>query len=110
MQMRAGVAKKTIRSIRQQAFEATHLFDSHPESSLDFEKVRAAIKDGYDQPFLLIDSAIVREKARRFTGAMPRVQSHYAVMANPDPRDLCLLLESDAGSEISPIAELDLPL
>jgi len=30
MQMRAGVAKKTIRSIRQQAFEATHLFDSHP--------------------------------------------------------------------------------
>ncbi len=42
MQMRAGVAKKTIRSIRQQPFEATHLFDSHPESSLDFEKVRGA--------------------------------------------------------------------
>jgi hypothetical protein len=50
MQMRAGVAKKTIRSIRQQAFEATHLFDSHPESSLDFEKVRAAVKDGYEKP------------------------------------------------------------
>ena len=40
MQMRAGVARKTIKSIRQQAFEQTHLFDSHPESSLDFDKVR----------------------------------------------------------------------
>src|SRR5258708_2374529 len=92
MQMRAGVAKKTIRSIRQQAFEATHLFDSHPESSLDFEKVRAAVKDGYDKPFLLIDSAIVREKTRRFTAAMPRVLPHYAIKANPDPRILKLML------------------
>jgi len=92
MQMRAGVAKKTIRSVRQQAFEATHLFDSHPESSLDFEKVRAAVKDGYDKPFLLIDSTIVREKTRRFTAAMPRVLPHYAVKANPDPRILKLML------------------
>src|SRR5439155_1471423 len=72
MQMRASVARKTIKSIRQQAFEQTHLFDSHPESSLDFEKVRSAVKDGYDKPFLLIDSSIIREKTRRFTAAMPR--------------------------------------
>src|SRR5437667_4317416 len=110
MQMRAGVAKKTIRSIRQQAFEATHLFDSHPESSLDFEKVRAAVKDGYDKPFLLIDSAIVREKIRRFTAAMPRVLPHYAVKANPDPRILKLMLEEGAGFEIASVAELDLLL
>src|SRR3989475_12844782 len=110
MQMRAGVAKKTIRSIRQQAFEATHLFDSHPESSLDFEKVRAAVKDGYDKPFLLIDSAIVREKTRRFTAAMLRVLPHYAVKANPDPRILKLMLEEGAGFEIASVAELDLLL
>src|SRR5258707_3327385 len=110
MQMRAGVAKKTIRSIRQQAFEATHLFDSHPESSLDFEKVRAAIKDGYDKPFLLIDSAIVREKTRRFTPAMPRVRPHYDVKANPDPRVLRLMLGEGAGFKIASIAELDLLL
>src|SRR5204863_5574047 len=110
MQMRAGVAKKTIRSIRQQAFEATHLFDSHPESSLDFEKVRAAVKDGYDKPFLLIDSAIVREKTRRFTAAMPRVQAHYAVKANPDPRILRLMLEQGTAFESASIAELDLLL
>jgi ornithine decarboxylase len=110
MQMRAGVAKKTIRSIRQQAFEATHLFDSHPESSLDFETVRAAVKDGYEKPFLLIDSAIVREKARRFAAAMPRVRPHYAVKANPDPRLLKVMLEEGAGFEIASVAELDLLL
>ena len=110
MQMRAGVAKKTIRSIRQQAFEATHLFDSQPESSLEFEKVRAAVKDGYYKPFLLIDSTIVREKTRRFTAAMPRVRPHYAIKANPDPRVLKLMLEEGAGFEIASVAELDLLL
>jgi ornithine decarboxylase len=110
MQMRAGVAKKTIRSIRQQAFEQIHLFDSHPESSLDFEKVRAAVKDGYERPFLLIDSGIIRDKARRFTAAMPRVFPHYAVKANPDPRVVRVLMEESAGFEIASIAELDLLL
>ena len=110
MQMRAGVAKKTIKSIRQQAFEQTHLFDSHPESSLDFERVRAAVKDGYDRPFLLIDSNIVREKARRFAVAMPRVRPHYAVKANPDPRVLRVMLEEGAGFEIASVSELDLLL
>jgi ornithine decarboxylase len=110
MQMRAGVAKKTIKSIRQQAFEQTHLFDSHPESSLDFDKVRAAVKDGYDRPFLLIDSNIIREKARRFAAAMPRVRPHYAVKANPDPRVLKVMLEEGAGFEIASLSELDLLL
>src|SRR5258705_63901 len=108
MQMRAGVARKTIRSIPQQAFEQSHLFDSHPESSLDFEKVRAAAKDGYGKPFLLIDSSIVREKSRRFVAAMPRVHPHYAVKANPDPRVLSVLIEEGAGFEIGSTAELDL--
>jgi ornithine decarboxylase len=108
MQMRAGVARKTIRSIRQQAFEQSHLFDSHPESSLDFEKVRAAAKDGYGKPFLLIDSSIIREKSRRIAAAMPRVRPHYAVKANPDPRVLKVLIEEGAGFEIASTAELDL--
>src|SRR5260370_17614693 len=102
MQMRAGVAKKTIRSIRQQAFEATHLFDSHPESSLDFEKVRAAVKDGYDRPFLLIDSAIVREKTRPFTVAMPRVRPHSAAKANPDPPRPKPTLQQTPASQLAP--------
>ena len=110
MQMRAGVARKTIKSIRQQAFEQTQLFDSHPESSLDFDKVQAAVKNGYDRPFLLIDSSIVREKARRFMASMPRVRPHYAVKANPDPRILNALIEEGTGFEIASTAELDLLL
>jgi ornithine decarboxylase len=110
MQMRAGVAKKTIKSVRQQAYEATHVFDSHPESSLDFEKVQAAVQDGYQKPFLLIDSSIVRDKARRFAAAMPRVRPHYAVKANPDLRVLRALIAEGAGFEIASIAELDLLL
>jgi ornithine decarboxylase len=110
MQMRAGAAKNSIQSFRQQAYEATQVFDSHPESSLDFEKVRAAVQDGYQKPFLLIDSSIVREKMRRFVAAMPRVRPHYAVKANPDPRVLRTLIEEGAGFEIASIAELDLLL
>src|SRR6185295_5195489 len=82
----------------------------HAESSLDFETVRAAAKDGYQKPFLLIDSSIVREKTRRFAAAMPRVRPHYAVKANPDPRVLQVLIEEGAGFEIASIAELDLLL
>lgn len=110
MQMRAGVAKKTIKSIRQQPFEQNQLFDSHPESSLDFDKVRAAVKNGYDKPFLLIDSNIIREKTRRFSAALPRVRPHYAVKANPDPRVLKTLIEEGAGFEIASVAELDVLL
>jgi len=110
MQMRAGVAKKTIKSIRQQTFEQNQLFDSHPESSLDFDKVRAAVKNGYDKPFLLIDSNIIREKTRRFSAALPRVRPHYAVKANPDPRVLKTLIEEGAGFEIASVAELDVLL
>src|SRR5262252_428540 len=110
MQMRAGAAKNSIQAFRQQAYEATHVFDSHPELSLDFEKVRAAVQDGYQKPFLLIDSSIAREKARRFAAVMPRVRPHYAVKANPDPRVLRALAEEGTGFEIASIAELDLLL
>ena len=84
------------------------LFDTHPEISLNFEHVRNALKSGYQRPFLLVDSDIVRQKARRFKSAMPRVHPHYAVKANPDERVLRTLIEEDVGFEIASIAELDL--
>lgn len=88
----------------------SHLFDTHPEIRLEFSHVREALKQGYSRPFLLIDTEIVRNKIRRFKGAMPRVQPHYAVKANPDPRVLKVLIEEGAGFEIASIAELDLLL
>ncbi|HTL69974.1 MAG TPA: type III PLP-dependent enzyme, partial [Candidatus Eisenbacteria bacterium] len=69
------------------------LFDTHPEVRLDFKHVRKALKQGYTKPFLLVDTGIVRTKARRFKAAMPRVHPHYAVKANPDPRVLKVLIE-----------------
>ena len=85
-------------------------FDTHPEVSLDFSHVKAQLAQGYSKPFLLLDSAIVRQKARRFIAAMPRVKPHYAMKANPHPQILRTLIEEGAGFEIASIAELDLLL
>jgi len=94
----------------QKIVEADSVFDTHPEVSLDFKHVQAALKNGYEKPFLLVDSNIIRSKTRRFKAAMPRVHPHYAVKANPDPRVLKTLIEEGAGFEIASIAELDLLL
>src|SRR5438270_10200634 len=86
------------------------LFDTHPEVSLDFEIVRQAASQKYSRPFLIIDTAIVRGKVRRFRAAMPRVRPHYAVKANPDRRVLKALIQEGCGFELASIAELDLLL
>src|SRR5689334_10756150 len=93
---------------RQQPQE--QLFDTHPEVSLDFEIVRRAASQKYTRPFLILDTAIVREKVRRFRAAMPRVRPHYAVKANPDRRVLQVLVQEGCGFEIASVAELDLLL
>src|SRR5213078_3364784 len=93
---------------RQQPQE--QLFDTHPEVSLDFEIVRQAASQKYGRPFLIVDTAIVRDKVRRFRAAMPRVRPHYAVKANPDRRVLKALIQEGAGFEIASTAELDLLL
>src|SRR5882757_2586103 len=91
---------------RQQPQE--QLFDTHPEVSLDFEIVRQAASQKYTRPFLILDTAIVRAKVRRFRAAMPRVRPHYAVKANPDRRVLKVLAQEGCGFEIASTAELDL--
>ncbi|HEX7053696.1 MAG TPA: type III PLP-dependent enzyme [Burkholderiales bacterium] len=93
---------------RQQSLE--QLFDTHPEVSLDFEIVRRAAHQKYSRPFLILDTAIVRGKVRRFRAAMPRVRPHYAVKANPDRRVLKALVQEGCGFEIASTAELDLLL
>src|SRR5436190_12464472 len=85
-----------------------NLFDTHAEVSLDFEIVRQAASQKYTRPFLIVDTAIVREKARRFRAGMPRVRPHYAVKANPDRRVLKVLIQEGCGFEIASTAELDL--
>ena len=100
MQMRATALRKKA--------QTNVVFDTHPEVSLDFEHVRAALSKGYSKPFLLLDSNIVRDKTHRFKAAMPRVHPHYAVKANPDPRVLKTLIQENVNFEIASVSELDL--
>ena len=104
---RSSIARKAALP-RQQPQE--QLFDTHPEVSLDFEIVRQAASQKYNRPFLIVDTAIVRGKVRRFRAAMPRVRPHYAVKANPDRRVLKVLIQEGCGFEIASTAELDLLL
>ena len=103
-----------VRAVRgqtaRQPIQVEQPFDTHPETSLDFDRVRDAVKAGYTRPFLLVDPDIIREKARRFHAAMPRVRPHYAVKANPDPRVLRVLIQEGVRFEIASTAELDLLL
>jgi len=104
-----GVRPGSIgRSSRQNSQSQEQLFDTHPESSLDFEIVRQAARQKYQRPFLILDNAIVRDKLRRFRASMPRVRPHYAVKANPDRRVLRALMQDGCHFEIASTAELDL--
>lgn len=100
----------TVRSALSQRLDREHPLDTHPEIRLDFDQVQLAARQRYDRPFLLVDPALVRTKARRFKAAMPRVHPHYAVKANPHPTVLRTLIEEGVGFEIASIAELDLLL
>ena len=104
---RSSIARKAALPKQQ---PQAQLFDTHPEVSLDFEIVRQAARQKYTRPFLIVDTAIVRGKVRRFRAAMPRVRPHYAVKANPDRRVLKALVQEGAGFEIASIQELDLLL
>ena len=93
-------------STLQKTDQTEVLFDTHSEISLNFKHVQNALKKGYQRPFLLVDSNIVRYKTRRFKIAMPRVHPHYAVKANPDHRVLKTLIEEGAGFEIASIGKV----
>jgi ornithine decarboxylase len=108
--MEMGIRPSSLARTRQTALPQEQLFDTHPEASLDFEIVRQAARREYTRPFLILDTAIVREKARRFRAAMPRVRPHYAIKANPDRRVVKVLAQEGAGCEIASTAELDLLL
>src|SRR5438552_1001592 len=106
----SSIARVRQNTVARQQQPQEQLFDTHPEVSLDFEIVRQAARQKYTRPFLIIDTAIVRGKIRRFRAAMPRVRPHYAVKANPDRRVLKVLAQEGAGFEIASTAELDLLL
>ncbi len=107
---RSSIARTRQQAELKQPQPQEALFDTHPEVELDFEIARQAARQKYTRPFLILDTAIVREKMRRWRAVMPRVRPHYAVKANPDRRVLKVLAQEGAGFEIASTAELDLLL
>jgi ornithine decarboxylase len=77
------------------------------DAVFDFRHVEAQLANGYSGPFLILDAGLVREKARRFRAAMPRVFPHYAVKVNPALGVLTALHDEGIGFEIASRAELD---
>lgn len=68
------------------------------------------VNSSYTGPKIIIDSAVIRKQAERFKRAMPRVQAHYAVKANPHPEVLRTLKNCDINFEIASQHELELLL
>jgi ornithine decarboxylase len=64
------------------------------------------LKD-YSEPLLVVSESRLRNNARRFKAAMPRVRPHFAVKANPHPELLRIFKEEGLCFEIASIAELD---
>lgn len=100
----------TIQAALDQQVELESLLDSHQELSLDVAHVTKLLQGGYEQPVLILDLDIVRQKYDRFKAAMPEISPHYAVKANPDIRVLKALKEKGCKFEIASIQELDLLL
>src|SRR5688500_11199386 len=96
-----GERSSSFARTKQAAVPQDAVFDTHAEVSLDFELVRQAASQKYTRPFLILDTAIVRNKIRRFRAAMPRVRPHYAVKANPEPLVLTVLVAVGTGFEMA---------
>lgn len=61
----------------------------------------------YENPRLAVSESKLRDNARRFMAALPRVRPHFAVKANPDRRILTIFKEEGVCFEVASIAELD---
>jgi ornithine decarboxylase len=63
--------------------------------------------EDYSGPMLVLSEQRLRNNARRFMQAMPRVRPHYAVKANQHPAILEVLRQEGTWFEIASTAELD---
>ena len=62
----------------------------------------------YNQPVVVLSRERLRKNAQRFQKALPRVQPHYAVKANPDEEILKVLMKEGVNFEIASQVELEI--
>ena len=63
--------------------------------------------EDYSQPVLVMSRQRLRDNARRFMAAMPRVRAHFAVKANADAEILQIFKEEGTCFEVASIAEIN---
>lgn len=63
--------------------------------------------ESYEDPMLVMSETRLRDNARRFKAAMPRVRPHFAVKANPHVDVLRIFKEEGLCFEVASIAEID---
>ena len=63
--------------------------------------------ESYEDPMLVMSETRLRDNARRFKVAMPRVRPHFAVKANPHVDVLRIFKEEGLCFEVASIAEID---
>ncbi len=66
------------------------------------------IGDCYESPLLIMDTDIVKLKYKEFVDAMPDIQPHYAVKANPNPNLLATLHNLSSSFEVASLHEINL--
>lgn len=91
---------------------AAHNFNYNLHTSMgnkpNIDKVREMLgNEEYQRPFLVIEEQLLRNKARRFFAAMPRVQPHFAVKCNPLPEILSIFHEEGVRFEVASKKEIE---
>ena len=84
-----------------------HYKDRYDIGQYALPPIEQYLREGYKHPFLLLDSATIRNQARRFFAALPGITPHYAVKSNPDIRVLDILKQEGTSFEIASRYELD---
>ena len=62
----------------------------------------------YNQPVVVLSRERLRKNVQRFHKALPTVQPHYAVKANPDEEILKVLMKEGVNFEIASQVELEI--
>lgn len=103
--VKESVMLGTQTTLKQPAIQPSNI---EPLSlSPDIKLLRQLAADSYERPFLLLEERLLREKAKRFMAAMPRVQPHFAVKCNPINDILAIFKSEGVRFEMASKKELE---
>lgn len=72
------------------------------------ELLNSKFRENYAGPVLVVNKKRVIENVQRFRAAMPNVDIHYAVKANPNVRILSTLIDQGISFDVASLNEIEL--